>query len=206
MRLRDLRTGTDLDEVIPDTTYGTAWAGDTTCFYVRPDEMERPYRCGATRSARPRRATRSCTRRTTKRFFVSVGLSLTEAWVHIQQRLEGDHRGAPHPGGRPHPPAAGRAAPRAGRGVRRHPRPTSDDGDRLRDPHQRRRRGELQARQRHPRRARPSALGRPRTASARREARGDLRVRRPPGPLRAPGGHPPDRRDAPTAGRPSGSW
>ena len=30
MRIRDLRTGDDLDDVIPDTFYGSAWAGDAT--------------------------------------------------------------------------------------------------------------------------------------------------------------------------------
>ena len=43
MRIRDLRTNSDLAEVIPDTTYGSAWAGDDTVFYVRQDAAMRPH-------------------------------------------------------------------------------------------------------------------------------------------------------------------
>src|SRR5690606_5201341 len=43
MRVRDLRTGEDLPDVIPETTYGTAWAGNETFFYVRQDEAMRPH-------------------------------------------------------------------------------------------------------------------------------------------------------------------
>jgi oligopeptidase B len=44
LRFRDLATGTDLDDVIPGTYYGTAWAADgRTFFYVRPDDAMRPY-------------------------------------------------------------------------------------------------------------------------------------------------------------------
>jgi oligopeptidase B len=43
LRFRDLATGTDLPDVIDDVTYGLAWSDDgRTCFYVRPDEAERP--------------------------------------------------------------------------------------------------------------------------------------------------------------------
>src|SRR3546814_6035737 len=43
MRVRDVRTGTDLPDLIPETTYGRAWAGDTTFFYVRQDTAMRPH-------------------------------------------------------------------------------------------------------------------------------------------------------------------
>jgi len=106
-----------------------------------------------------------------ERFFVSVGLSLTEAWVHINSGLEGDHRGAPHPADDPtRPPLVVQPASRTWSTTSPTP-PTSDDGDRFviltnAD-------GAVNSSSSAPlRRARPSPLGRPRTASARREARG----------------------------------
>ncbi|HMG25537.1 MAG TPA: S9 family peptidase [Acidimicrobiia bacterium] len=44
LRFRDLTTGDDLPDVIPDVYYGLAWANDDrTCFYVRPDVAMRPW-------------------------------------------------------------------------------------------------------------------------------------------------------------------
>lgn len=44
MRFRDLSRGTDLDDVVPDTYYGAAWASDDrTVLYTRPDEAMRPW-------------------------------------------------------------------------------------------------------------------------------------------------------------------
>jgi oligopeptidase B len=44
LRFRDPETGADLPDVVPDVTYGLAWADDArTCFYVRPDDAMRPH-------------------------------------------------------------------------------------------------------------------------------------------------------------------
>ncbi|MFO7591747.1 MAG: S9 family peptidase [Acidimicrobiia bacterium] len=44
LRFRDLSTGEDLDDEVPDTYYGIAWANDDrTVFYVRPDAAMRPW-------------------------------------------------------------------------------------------------------------------------------------------------------------------
>ena len=43
LRVRDLRTGEDLPDTIPDVAHGAAWAGDTHVFYTRCDEAWRPY-------------------------------------------------------------------------------------------------------------------------------------------------------------------
>ena len=63
MRVRDLRTGADLDDVIPDTSYGIGVGGrhdrSSTC---APTPRCGRTRCGATRSARRRTTTCSCTR------------------------------------------------------------------------------------------------------------------------------------------------
>jgi oligopeptidase B len=83
MRVRDLRTGTDLVDLIPDTTYGTAWAGDDTVFYVRMDEAMRPFQVWRHTIGAPADGDVVVFEEPDERFFVSVGLSLTEAWVHI---------------------------------------------------------------------------------------------------------------------------
>jgi oligopeptidase B len=44
LRIRDLESGRDLPDEIPDTYYGFAWSSDSgTVFYNRPDEAMRPY-------------------------------------------------------------------------------------------------------------------------------------------------------------------
>jgi oligopeptidase B len=44
LRVRDLDTGRDLTDEIPNTYYGLAWSSDSkTVFYTRPDEAMRPY-------------------------------------------------------------------------------------------------------------------------------------------------------------------
>ena len=44
LRFRDVVSGVDLTDTIPDTYYGLAWASDSaTIFYTRPDEAMRPY-------------------------------------------------------------------------------------------------------------------------------------------------------------------
>ncbi|MFZ6002766.1 MAG: S9 family peptidase [Actinomycetota bacterium] len=83
MRLRDLRTGTDLPEVIPDTTYGSAWAGDDTVFYVRQDQTMRPHQVWRHRVGTDPAEDVLVYEDDDERFYVSLGLSLTEAWVHI---------------------------------------------------------------------------------------------------------------------------
>ncbi|GAA3449532.1 S9 family peptidase [Dactylosporangium matsuzakiense] len=45
LRIKDLRTGEDLPDVIEDVFYGSAWAADgSTLFYTRVDDAWRPYR------------------------------------------------------------------------------------------------------------------------------------------------------------------
>ncbi len=44
LRFRDLTTGRELADVVPDVYYGLAWSDDSqTIFYVRPDTAMRPY-------------------------------------------------------------------------------------------------------------------------------------------------------------------
>ena len=83
MRVRDLRTGADLADVIPETTYGSAWAGDSTLFYVRPDATMRPFQVWRHEVGTPTADDGLVYEDLDERFFVGVGLSLTEQWVHI---------------------------------------------------------------------------------------------------------------------------
>ncbi|MEQ1785542.1 MAG: S9 family peptidase, partial [Acidimicrobiales bacterium] len=83
MRVRDLRTGLDLDDLIPETTYGSAWAGDDTFFYVRPDATMRPFQVWRHQVGTPAADDVLVYEDLDERFFVSVGLSLTEQWVHV---------------------------------------------------------------------------------------------------------------------------
>ena len=44
LRFREIESGRDLTDTVPDTYYGLAWADDNaTVFYTRPDESMRPY-------------------------------------------------------------------------------------------------------------------------------------------------------------------
>jgi oligopeptidase B len=83
LKVRDLATGTDLPDEIAATTYGTAWAGDTTFFYVRQDETQRPHQVWRHELGTPTDDDVLVFEDTDERFFVSVELSLTERWVHI---------------------------------------------------------------------------------------------------------------------------
>ena len=56
---------------------------DSTCFYVRPDEMERPFQVWRHEVGAPTASDVLVYQEDDERFFVSVGLSLTEAWIHI---------------------------------------------------------------------------------------------------------------------------
>jgi oligopeptidase B len=83
MRVRDLRTGTDLDDLIPETTYGSAWAGDATFFYVRQDAAMRPHQVWRHSVGTAPEDDVLVYEDPDERFFVTVGLSLTEEWVQI---------------------------------------------------------------------------------------------------------------------------
>jgi oligopeptidase B len=83
MRLRDLTTGEDRADVIPDTTYGSAWAGDHSLFYVRPDAAMRPFQVWRHEVGTDAGEDVLVYEEPDERYFVGVSLSLTEAWVHI---------------------------------------------------------------------------------------------------------------------------
>ena len=83
MRIRDLVVGTDLPDCIDGTTYGTAWAGDSTVFYVRPDAAMRPHQVWRHEVGTASDDDVLVYEDPDERFAVDVGLSLTDQWVHI---------------------------------------------------------------------------------------------------------------------------
>ncbi|WP_426573524.1 S9 family peptidase [Aquihabitans sp. McL0605] len=76
LRFRDLRTGAESDETVPDVSYGFAWAADSaTCWYTLQDDAHRPdrvlrHQVGTEPSADP-----EVFRDDDERFHVSVGAS-----------------------------------------------------------------------------------------------------------------------------------
>jgi oligopeptidase B len=84
LRVRDLETGTDLDDVIEGTYYGTAWCDDEDVFYyVLPDEAMRPYRVRRHRIGTSVADDEVVFEETDERFFVAVERSRSERFVFI---------------------------------------------------------------------------------------------------------------------------
>lgn len=82
MRFRDLATGTDLDDVIEGTYYGTAWGGDgATFFYVRPDDAMRPYQLWRHRLGTPANDDVLVHTEDDERFFLGVGTTKDERYL-----------------------------------------------------------------------------------------------------------------------------
>ncbi len=83
LRIRDLDTGDDLADEIPDTTWGgTAWAGDWL-FYVTPDEQMRPEKVWRHRLGTDPAGDVLVFHEPDQRFYLSVGLSRSEQWIVI---------------------------------------------------------------------------------------------------------------------------
>ena len=86
LRVRDLGTGRDLADEIPDTTWGgTAWSSDDTwLFYVTPDEAMRPWRVWRHRIGTPATEDVMVLEEPDERFFVGVGQSRSGEWIVIE--------------------------------------------------------------------------------------------------------------------------
>ena len=84
LRFRDLRTGEDLPDQIPDTYYGLAWANDNlTIFYVTLDSAERPYRVWRHRLGTPPSEDVLVYEEPDERFHLQVGRLRSGAFVGI---------------------------------------------------------------------------------------------------------------------------
>ena len=179
VRVADGDPGRELDDIVPDTYYGVAWANDNaTVLYTRPDDAMRPWQVW-------RHTLGTAGRRRRARVPGGRRPLLRVCRAHAQRPLprdlvgvEGDERGLARRRRRSH----GRAASWSSRASRATSTTSSTTtgagGDRAPRAHQRRRRRELRA---HGdpggvTRARPLAGGAP--APARRPPRRRRRVRR----------------------------
>ena len=84
IRFRDVATGTDLPDEIPDAYYGLAWAADHRhLFYVRPDEAMRPFQVWRHELGTPTPDDVLVFQEDDERFFVSVGGTRTQRYVFV---------------------------------------------------------------------------------------------------------------------------
>jgi oligopeptidase B len=84
LRFRDLTTGGDLPDVIPDVYYGLAWANDDrTCFYVKPDAAMRPWQVWRHRLGTAATDDALVYQEDDERFYAGVGRTRTGRYVVI---------------------------------------------------------------------------------------------------------------------------
>lgn len=85
MRIRDLTTGVDLTDEIPDTTWaGSAWSRDGHyLFYVTADAQERPFQVWRHRIGDPVTADQCIFTEEDERFFLGIGTTRSDEWIVI---------------------------------------------------------------------------------------------------------------------------
>jgi oligopeptidase B len=84
LRFRDLTSGDDLSDVVPDVYYGLAWANnDRTCFYVRPDVAMRPWQVWRHRLGTTADDDDLVHQEDDERFYTSVGRTRTGRYVVV---------------------------------------------------------------------------------------------------------------------------
>ncbi len=82
--VRDLETGTDIDDGLEDLSYGSAWALDNrTFFYLRPDEANRANEVWRHVVGRPASEDELIYREEDERFWLGVGLEKDESYIYI---------------------------------------------------------------------------------------------------------------------------
>jgi oligopeptidase B len=84
LRVRDLASGEDLDDQVPDTYYGVAWANDcATVFYTRPDDAMRPWQVWRHRLGTPIHDDALVFQEDDERYYVSVERTRSGRYVVI---------------------------------------------------------------------------------------------------------------------------
>ena len=82
VRFRDLSTGHDLEDVLSDVNYGSAWSADSrTFFYVRPDKAMRPYQVWRHTLGTPVHRDVMVLQEDDERFELSVELTKSERYI-----------------------------------------------------------------------------------------------------------------------------
>ena len=95
LRIKDLAAGQDLPDEIPDTFYGCAWAVDgSALFYLTVDEAWRPCRVHRHVVGTPVSEDTVVYEETDERFWVGIGLTLSERYVviHSSSKLTSEVR------------------------------------------------------------------------------------------------------------------
>ncbi len=106
LRFRDLGRGHDLDDVVEEVSYGSAWARDgRTFFYVRLDEAMRPFQVWRHSLGDDPAADSLVYQEDDERFFLSVELTRSERFVviHLESKMTSEVRwiDAARPGAEP---------------------------------------------------------------------------------------------------------
>lgn len=84
LRVRDIATGRDLDDVVPDVYYGIAWANDNrTVFFTRPDDAMRPWQIWRHAVGTPASDDVLVFQEDDDRFYVSVARTRTDRYLVI---------------------------------------------------------------------------------------------------------------------------
>jgi oligopeptidase B len=84
LRIKDLSTGAELADEVPDTFYGSAWSHDgSTLFYLTVDEAWRPYRVWRHTVGTPATDDVTVYEESDERFWVGVDLTRSERFVVI---------------------------------------------------------------------------------------------------------------------------
>jgi oligopeptidase B len=82
LRFRDLTTGADLADEIPDVYYSSAWSADgQILFYTRPDAALRPWQVWRHRVGRPADEDVLVVQEEDERFFLGVGTTRSRRYV-----------------------------------------------------------------------------------------------------------------------------
>jgi oligopeptidase B len=85
LRVKDLATGSVLDDEVPDTYYGCAWSRDgSTLFYVTVDEAWRPYRVWRHTIGTAAADDVVVFEEADEKFWLGVGTSRDERFIEIQ--------------------------------------------------------------------------------------------------------------------------
>ncbi|MGI9031627.1 MAG: S9 family peptidase, partial [Ilumatobacteraceae bacterium] len=86
LRVRDLASGADRDDVLTDTSSwgGLAWAADGQhLFYARPDDQMRPFQIWRHRLGTPPEADELVCEELDERFYLGVGATRSEQWIVV---------------------------------------------------------------------------------------------------------------------------
>jgi oligopeptidase B len=84
LRVRDIETGRDLDDVVPDVYYGVAWATDNaTILFTRPDVAMRPWQIVRHTVGTPTTDDVLVFQEDDDRYWVSVGRARTDRFLVI---------------------------------------------------------------------------------------------------------------------------